>query len=115
MEMMKELLYGSLHEIRPEVRSYDRARKDPDAFLRNEVGSCNTSRWQRFNSHWFISKAGDLLHVSGYQIGAGRLSEPDWILHLEEKIWFDANTFMPAYFAALRMTDRSSITIKTAY
>ena len=53
--------------------------------------------------------------MSGYQIGAGRLSEPDWILHLEEKIWFDANTFMPAYFAALRMTGRSSITIKTAY
>lgn len=58
--------------------------------------------YEKFNSDWYIDKIGNMNHVSDYPIDANRLTEDDWFLHLMEKSWFDANTFLPAYFEALR-------------
>ena len=65
---------------------------------------------------WEISKQGDLTHIKrDYYISHDRLSEDDWLLHLITKGWFDANTFLPAYFEACKRAGIKEVTIKTTY
>ena len=65
---------------------------------------------------WIVSKSGDLEHIErGYFIRADRLTEEDWLLHLTEKAWFDANTFLPAFFEACKRAGKQRVTIKTYY
>lgn len=71
--------------------------------------------YKEFNRDWYLSHDGAMLHTNGYPISAIQITEDDWLLHLMEKTWFDANTFLPAYFEALRRKGIKSVTIKTAY
>ena len=59
---------------------------------------------------------GSLIFHNYYLIYAERLAEPFWILHLlSSKKWFDANTFIPAYFEACRRAGIKKVTILTYY
>lgn len=59
--------------------------------------------YDSYNDDWHISPNGDLMSSkSGYEIGSDVLEHDDWILNLSEKRWFDANTFIPAYYEACR-------------
>lgn len=71
--------------------------------------------FSQFNEDWWISPQGDMNHVSDYCINAYRLGEDDWILHLMEKSWFDANTFLPAYFEACRRAEIKTVEIRVRY
>ena len=68
-----------------------------------------------FNEDWALSKKGDMRGNGCYDIISERLEEGDWILHLMEKMWFDANTFLPAYFEACRRAGIKQVTITTFY
>lgn len=103
----------TVREIVPVKNGFDRAKYDEQKFLRNEVASWRL--FKRFNSDWFIDRHGSMLHVSGYLIPHVRVDEDDWILHLMGKVWFDANTFVPAYFAALKRHGNHTVNVRTAY
>ena len=65
-------------------------------------GDC-PSGCEEYNGDWFMSTFGDLYNAwVDYSIPHTRLGEDDWILHLMNKDWFDANTFLPAYMEACR-------------
>lgn len=103
-------------EIRPEKAGFDRTGGSDAEFLRRELGpNVDVNRWARFNSDWFVSVNGGLLHMSGYYITPDRLVEEDWILHLSEKTWFDANTFIPVFFYACRIQHDGLVRIQTYY
>ncbi len=69
-----------------------------------------------FNEDWFLSPKGDMYESHGrYEIGAYSLKDDDWILHLMDKTWFDANTFIPAYFAACQKAGIKLVEIRTSY
>lgn len=72
-------------------------------------------RLQPFNKDWWLSPTGDMVHVCGYSIYDYQLAEDDWLLHLMEKGWFDANTFLLAYFEACHRANIKMIKIKTQY
>ena len=72
--------------------------------------------YEQFNEDWQLSERGDMcFHNSRYYIDADRLKESDWIIHLMGKVWFDANTFLPAYFEACRRAGIKKVTITTIY
>lgn len=76
----------------------------------------NHNDWDLYNEDWFISPNGDMYASFGrYTIEAIRLKEEDWIIHLMEKKWFDANTFIPAYFEACKRAKIKEVTIQTFY
>lgn len=72
---------------------------------------------EMFNKDWNIDPTGNLEHAKrGYFIESARLTEEDWLLHLStSKAWFDANTFLPAYFEACKRANKKHVTIKTYY
>ncbi len=70
---------------------------------------------KKFNKDWYLSETGDMWHVTDYTIEKERLEEDDWILHLMTKGWFDANTFLPAYFEALKRAKINEVTIIPRY
>ena len=70
---------------------------------------------ERFNEDWAISDDGDLLGLGYYLISSHRLKEGNWLLHLMGKKWFDANTFIPAYFEACRRAGLKTVTVMTYY
>lgn len=72
--------------------------------------------YEQFNEDWQLSPKGDMcFHNGRYDIEAERLKEDDWIIHLMEKAWFDANTFIPAYFEACRRAGVKKVEILTTY
>lgn len=76
----------------------------------------NVETWERFNDDWWLSDAGDMWNGKGcYAIYENRLAEGDWLLHLMGKVWFDANTFIPAYFDACRRVGIKKVTINIDY
>lgn len=89
------------HRIRPVRDKFDRATGRDVEFLKYETGF-SWRMWQRFNRDWFLDRSGSMLHCSGYMIPNIRVNEGDWVLHLMAKVWFDANTFLPAWMEALR-------------
>ncbi len=65
---------------------------------------------------WLVYPDGTLEHKqNGYLIGANRLRNDDWILHLLEKSWVDMNDFIPAYFQAMRNAGIQHATIRFYY
>lgn len=80
-------------------------------FVRQEDGV----EIERYNRDWLLSRQGDMYCNNDYDIPASRLTEDDWLLHLMEKGWFDANTFIPAYFEALRRANIKIVTIRVEY
>lgn len=71
--------------------------------------------YEKFNEDWYISKNGDMNHISDYPIDSNQLEDDDWILHLMEKSWFDANTFIPAYYRACRLAGVQSVEMTMFY
>lgn len=56
-----------------------------------------------FNEDWYINEKGCLMNArTEYHIHAEELGMNHWMCHLMQKRWFDANTFIPAYFEACR-------------
>lgn len=51
----------------------------------------------------------------GFSIPFSELAEKDWIKHLLTKDWIDMNTFLPAYFYALRLCGKKEISITANY
>lgn len=72
-------------------------------------------RLGRYNRDWFLSPHGDMYSTTDYIVPGQRLQEEDWLLHLMGKEWFDANTFLPAYFEACRRANIKRVTILTHY
>lgn len=89
--------------IDPSDKWYFGNRKTPDGY-------------EQFNEDWALSPEGDMsFHNDRYYISHDRLKEDDWILHLMGKGWFDANTFLPAYFEACRRNGIKVVKIRIQY
>lgn len=72
--------------------------------------------YEVYNVDWFLSPLGDMMNaISSYQIGSDVLDRNDWVLHLSEKRWFDANTFIPAYFEACRRKGIKTVQMCISY
>lgn len=62
-----------------------------------------TLDYEEYNVDWFLSPHGDMMcRRGGYEITADILDRGHWLWFLAEKRWFDANTFLPAYYEACR-------------
>ena len=62
-----------------------------------------TLDYEEYNVDWFLSSRGDMMcRRGGYEITADILDRGHWLWFLTEKRWFDANTFLPAYYEACR-------------
>lgn len=69
--------------------------------------------YEEFNTDWFLSPSGDMIcRRGGYKIDHTCLALTNWAEHLMEKRWFDANTFLPAYFAACRRAGVNGVIIQ---
>lgn len=72
--------------------------------------------YEEYNDDWFISPGGDMMNtLSCYVIGSDVLDHDDWILLLTAKRWFDANTFIPAYFEACRRRGLKVVPMRIEY
>lgn len=70
-----------------------------------------------FSKDWEVEPDGTIiskLHPF-YAISGEQLKNKDWIKHLLEKKWVDMNTFIPAYFYALKMIGQKEILITANY
>lgn len=96
--MNKEQVIKSMHE---------RMKRNIDDFFKPSTFEdtrkallAKRAKWQEV---WNVSKGGDLCNKeNGYLITSEQLAKKNWFLHLADKVWFDANTFIPAYFEACR-------------
>lgn len=104
----KECIFDDLDPsiIKPrkiEPEKYGHKRKIPQGY-------------EIFNDDWALSSTGDMFCIeSYYEIYDNLLNQSHWILHLMEKWWFDANTFIPAYFEACKRAGIKEVRIKTYY
>lgn len=66
---------------------------------------------------WTIEEDGALVNKRmGYEISPDQLrDQDDWILHLMEKPWVNLNSFIPAYFLALRRLGIKDAVVLTSY
>lgn len=66
---------------------------------------------------WTVEEDGTLINKRmGYEIGPDQLRDQnDWILHLMEKPWVNLNSFIPAYFLALRRLGIKDAIVRTSY
>lgn len=72
--------------------------------------------YEFFNEDWCLSQTGDMFNRrSGYDIWDYMLKHKDLVLHLMEKVWFDANTFIPAYFESCKRQNIKYVQIQTFY
>lgn len=72
--------------------------------------------YEEFNEDWYLSTRGDMINSwNGYPIYHNQLTRNDWVLHLMAKMWFDANTFIPAYFEACRRIGVKSVDMLLFY
>lgn len=72
--------------------------------------------YEEYNEDWYISPDGDMMSSrSGYEIGGHILDHDMWFMHLADKRWFDANTFVPAYMEACRRQGIIIANIRTDY
>lgn len=77
---------------------------NPDPIWRTYPNVEITGSYKVFNSDWLTDDEGYMMHrKTGWEIMAkrdlGNLERK--IEHLMQKTWFDANTFLPAYFHAV--------------
>ena len=69
-----------------------------------------------FNEDWLIREDGFMLDKrTGYQIHPLELDMNNWLLHLLDKRWFDAETFLPAYLFACYKAGLKVIHIRIDY
>lgn len=78
--------------------------------------SCPLCGYEEYNEDWFLSPDGDMMNCrSGYEIERDVLDHDDWILQLMDKRWFDANTFIPAYYEACRRKGIHVVQMRTFF
>ena len=77
---------------------------------------------ETFREAWDVDEDGtmtsqpvEIMHGGGYVIDGDRLTDADWILHMMEKSWVRMDTFIPAYFYALKQRGVQTVTIDTYY
>lgn len=72
--------------------------------------------FDKFNDDWYLNTEG-CIHSTRmpYMIGAEDLDFDDWFLHLMEKRWFDANTFLPAYMEACKRSGKQIVKVRMFY
>lgn len=69
-----------------------------------------------FNEDWYVGLNGDLLGKrTGYHIPHYDLERDHWFVHLKDKMWFDADTFLPAYFKACEMAGIKVVKLRIDY
>lgn len=70
-----------------------------------------------FSKDWIVDEDGTMTSKQKpwYIIEGSRLTQKDWIKHLLEKGWVDMNTFIPAYFYALKIIGKKEISITVNY
>lgn len=72
--------------------------------------------YEEYNEDWFLSSEGDMYNAwSLYEIDSDTLTDDDWLLHCMGKRWFDANTFLPAYFEACRRKGLKVVQMRISY
>ena len=72
--------------------------------------------YEQYNEDWYLSPTGDMAYTGNlYPIYDYQLEQNDWMIHLMEKKWFDANTFIPAYFEACKRKGIQYLLIQTYY
>ena len=74
------------------------------------------SGYEVFNEDWLITVKGDMkCRRGGYNVWYEMLKQDDIILHLMEKRWFDANTFLPAFCEACKRAGIIHMSLLTHY
>jgi hypothetical protein len=69
-----------------------------------------------FNEDWYVGLDGDLLdRRTGYHIPCDELRKDHWFAHLKDKLWFDADTFLPAYFRACELAGLKVVKLRIDY
>lgn len=70
-----------------------------------------------FSKDWIVESDGTITSKlkPHYTINGNRLTEKDWIKHLLGKGWVDMNTFIPAYFYALKIIGKKEILVTANY
>ena len=69
-----------------------------------------------FNEDWCIGLYGDMFdRRTGYLIHHDELKKDHWYVHLRDKMWFDADTFLPAYFRACEMAGIKVVKLRIDY
>ena len=66
-----------------------------------------------FSKDWEVKSDGTMTSKEKpwYIITGDRLTDKDWIKHFLGKGWVNMNTFIPAYFYALKMIGKKEILI----
>lgn len=82
-------------ELIARFRSKDRNTIRPKKEITNNQ---HERGFEVFNEDWLINEVGDLHYRHHYYPIDARDLKEELIKHLMQKKWFDANTFMPAYF-----------------
>lgn len=71
--------------------------------------------YEWFNKDWLLTKNGDMLNaIADYEILNDEL-QGNLFCRLMSKKWFDANTFLPAYFQACMRAGLEHVTINIIY
>lgn len=66
-----------------------------------------------YNEDWYVRTDGQMLDKrTGYVIPPDELDREHWLIHLLDKRWFDATTFLPAYIEACRKAGLEVIHIR---
>lgn len=70
-----------------------------------------------WKSEWKIDTDGAMrsLVLKGYIIRNYEITDGNWIHHMMGKRWVDMNTFIPAYFHALKTIGVDKLTVLTYY
>lgn len=81
-----------------------------------ENNGCDCNGATVINEDWIVTKVGDILSTKrGYGIYDNQLKKDDWLKHMAGKCWVNFNTFLPAYFEALRRKGLKTIKIRIDY
>ena len=72
--------------------------------------------YRAYNDDWLLTDNGDMMNsLSNYEIANYDLDREDLLLHLSYKRWFDANTFIPAWFEACSRKGMSVVQLRVRY
>ena len=79
--------------------------------------SVENEKTKEFSKDWEVERNGTMVSKVRpyYIIDNDRLTEKDWIVHMLDKGWVDMNTFIPAYFYALKIRGISELRITIDY
>lgn len=97
--------------------------RNPNGFTKQTYEECcvnllvGNEETERFSKDWEVERNGTMVSKVRpyYIISSDMLTEQDWIVHMLAKEWVDMNTFIPAYFYALKIRGISKQIITVDY